>query len=228
MVDGDPGAARRVGGRRRPSRRSRSWARASAGCARAATSWPLHRDATSGGGAVARPRSGATSTASTRPSPATRSPTSPSWTASCSAAASGSPRTARTASSPSARGSACPRPASASSPTSAAPGCSRRAPGELGTHLALSGAMVGAGDAIALGLADALRSSPTSRDALLTALRETDADSALAAHAQLAPAAPLVQRQSELDAAYAGERRRASSSTGCAHPLTRTTARSPR
>lgn len=78
-----------------------------------------------------------------------------------------------------------------------------RAPGELGTHLALSGAMVGAGDAIALGLADAYVPSDH-RDALLTSLRETDADSALAEHAQSAPASPLVQRQSELDAAYAG------------------------
>ena len=50
--------------------------------------------------------------------------------------------------------SACPRSASASCRTSAAPSCSPARPGELGTHLALTGGRLGAADAIYVGFAD--------------------------------------------------------------------------
>jgi enoyl-CoA hydratase len=78
------------------------------------------------------------------------------------------------------------------------------APGELGTHLALSAGSIGAGDAIAIGLADSF--VPSDRiPALINALESTPADAAIAAVAQDAPASELAARQAELDAAYAGD-----------------------
>jgi enoyl-CoA hydratase len=53
-----------------------------------------------------------------------------------------------------------------------------RAPGELGTHIALTGASVGGPDAIACGLADCLVPS-TSLDSLIDALADSDVSSAI-------------------------------------------------
>jgi enoyl-CoA hydratase len=75
------------------------------------------------------------------------------------------------------------------------------APGELGTHLALTAGSVGAGDAIAVGLADYY--IPTDRvPALITALETTDADTAVAATAVSVPSSALVARRALIDAAY--------------------------
>lgn len=78
------------------------------------------------------------------------------------------------------------------------------APGETGTHLGLTAGSVGAGDAIAIGLAD--HYVPSERlPALLDALATQDADEALAAFEQPAPASPLAAARSWLDTAYAGD-----------------------
>lgn len=78
------------------------------------------------------------------------------------------------------------------------------APGELGTHLALTAGSVGAGDAIAIGMADTY--VPVDRVAdLVTALASTDVDAALAAVSEPAPDAPLLDERSWIDAAYAGD-----------------------
>ncbi len=78
------------------------------------------------------------------------------------------------------------------------------APGETGTHLGLTAGSVGAGDAIAIGLAD--HYVPSERlPALLAALATQDADEALAAFEQPAPASPLAAARSWLDTAYAGD-----------------------
>ena len=78
-----------------------------------------------------------------------------------------------------------------------------RAPGELGTHLALTAGHVGAGDALALGLADAF--VPAERfDELLLALESERADVAIARLSDAAPPAPLLAQRAWIDAAYAG------------------------
>ncbi|MCH0564599.1 MULTISPECIES: enoyl-CoA hydratase/isomerase family protein [unclassified Streptomyces] len=77
-----------------------------------------------------------------------------------------------------------------------------RAPGEVGMHLALTGAEIGAGDALMCGLADHYMPS----DALgaftddLTALPLRDA---LARHVRPAPEGELAQRREWIDACYA-------------------------
>lgn len=76
-----------------------------------------------------------------------------------------------------------------------------RAPGELGTHLALTGATVRGGDAIATGLADVLIDSGQWPD-LLTALADggpmpTTGDST--------PASALSDQRSRIDECYAGD-----------------------
>jgi enoyl-CoA hydratase len=79
-----------------------------------------------------------------------------------------------------------------------------RAPGELGTHLGLTGDTVTGADAIALGLADAF--VPSDRLAeLAVALETRDADAAIAAVAAPAPDAPLLVERAWIDAAYAGD-----------------------
>jgi enoyl-CoA hydratase len=79
-----------------------------------------------------------------------------------------------------------------------------RAPGELGTHLGLTGAPVGPGDAIALGLADAF--VPAERlPALAAALETAPPDDAVAAVAAEPPAAELAGERPWIDAAYAGD-----------------------
>jgi enoyl-CoA hydratase len=79
-----------------------------------------------------------------------------------------------------------------------------RAPGELGTHLALTGGMATAGDALALGLADAL--VPEDRlPELLERLTTEPVDAAIAALAVDPPPSPLIADRAVLDAAYAHE-----------------------
>ena len=77
------------------------------------------------------------------------------------------------------------------------------APGELGTHAALTGGMLGAGDAVLLGLADSYVPSDRLED-LLVALETRAADDAIAAEAESAPAAMLAG-ESWIDDAYAGD-----------------------
>ena len=79
-----------------------------------------------------------------------------------------------------------------------------RAPGELGTHLALTAGSVGPGDALAIGMADHF--VPIDRIAELTvALETTDAASAVTQVAAAPPEAPLLADREWIDAAYAGD-----------------------
>lgn len=76
------------------------------------------------------------------------------------------------------------------------------APGQLGTHLALTAGMVDAGDAIAVGLADSF--VPSERlPQLIEALQGTDPDAAIAAVAEPAPASGLASQREWIDSAYA-------------------------
>jgi enoyl-CoA hydratase len=77
-------------------------------------------------------------------------------------------------------------------------------PGEFGTHLALTAATVGAGDAIALGLADYFVSA-SGIPRLLAELETLSAEEAIAAAAEPAPAAILVHTGGWLGEAYAGD-----------------------
>ncbi len=79
-----------------------------------------------------------------------------------------------------------------------------RAPGELGTYLALSATSVGGADAIALGLADVFVPS-SNLPALLTALETDAADGVLASFADEPPAAELLPQREWIDAAFAGD-----------------------
>lgn len=78
-----------------------------------------------------------------------------------------------------------------------------QAPGELGTHLGLTGALVPGEDAIALGLADAY--VPAARlGALAEALETIEPDAAIAAVAERPPASALLRERPWIDEAYAG------------------------
>ncbi|MGC5032802.1 enoyl-CoA hydratase/isomerase family protein [Micromonospora sp. DT229] len=78
------------------------------------------------------------------------------------------------------------------------------APGQLGTHLALTGTPIGAADAIAVGLAD--HYIPTERlPYLRLALARRDAASAVASFATPPPPAELVAARHWIDECYAGE-----------------------
>lgn len=83
-----------------------------------------------------------------------------------------------------------------------------RAPGELGTHLALTGDRIGAADAIALGLADVQIPTAALAD-LPSRLAETtargDIDALLAALATPADPAPLLAERDWIDQAYAAD-----------------------
>lgn len=79
-----------------------------------------------------------------------------------------------------------------------------RAPGELGTHLALTAGSVDAGNALAIGMADHHVTSDRI-DALATALATTDVDSAIAQVSSAAPEATLLAERDWIDAAYAGD-----------------------
>ena len=79
-----------------------------------------------------------------------------------------------------------------------------RAPGELGTHLALTAAIIGAGDAIAVGLADSFVASER-LGSLVSALESANADEAIAAHCDAPPSSKLIAERRWIDAAYAGD-----------------------
>ncbi len=79
-----------------------------------------------------------------------------------------------------------------------------RAPGELGTHLALTAATMTGADAIALGLADSFVDS-TRLDSLVDALKRMPAAEAIAEHAaSTVPPAPLLAERAWIDECYAG------------------------
>ncbi|WP_225730768.1 MULTISPECIES: enoyl-CoA hydratase/isomerase family protein [unclassified Nocardia] len=79
-----------------------------------------------------------------------------------------------------------------------------RAPGELGTHIALTTARMGAGDAIAAGFADYFVASEHI-PALLDTLRTETAEIAIAKFASAAPESELVAQQQWIDACYAAD-----------------------
>lgn len=83
-----------------------------------------------------------------------------------------------------------------------------RAPGELGTHVALTGGSVGAADAIRLGLADAFIPSDALPAFVASLERDTPA-AAVAAHARPPGSAPLDRDREWIDRAYAGDDPRA-------------------
>ncbi|MDT3397702.1 enoyl-CoA hydratase/isomerase family protein [Streptomyces sp. B1866] len=79
-----------------------------------------------------------------------------------------------------------------------------RMPGETGTHLALTSARIGAGDAIAGGLADHF--VPSSRlPALVAALADGEPGAAVAAVAEPAPPGELAAHRAWIDACYAAD-----------------------
>ncbi|WP_395358711.1 enoyl-CoA hydratase/isomerase family protein [Streptomyces sp. YH02] len=79
-----------------------------------------------------------------------------------------------------------------------------RAPGELGTHLALTGGQVGAADAILAGLADHF--VPSARlPALIRDLARLPADEAVARHTTTAPPGVLAEQREWIDACYRAE-----------------------
>ncbi|MFE0703751.1 enoyl-CoA hydratase/isomerase family protein [Streptomyces sp. NPDC058872] len=76
-----------------------------------------------------------------------------------------------------------------------------RAPGELGTHLALTGGQIGAADAVLTGLAD--RFVPTAElPALIHDLKDLPADLALTRHAASPPPGVLAEQREWIDACY--------------------------
>jgi enoyl-CoA hydratase len=78
------------------------------------------------------------------------------------------------------------------------------APGELGTHLALTAGSVGAGDALLCGLADHF--VPADRiPALLDDLAALTVHDAFARHVEPAPHAPLAEQRAWLDGCYAAD-----------------------
>ena len=79
-----------------------------------------------------------------------------------------------------------------------------RAPGELGTHLALTGGMATGADAIALGFADTFVAS-VELPQLLVELQTDAAGVVIARHSTPAPPSPLDSARSWIDAAYAGD-----------------------
>ncbi|MEH3054232.1 MAG: enoyl-CoA hydratase/isomerase family protein, partial [Patulibacter minatonensis] len=88
--------------------------------------------------------------------------------------------------------------------------CSPRAPGELGTHLALTAGRAGAEDALVLGLADAVVAADAI-GGLTDALRAgTPPDEAIAAAAAAVPpidlpAGTLAEDRAWIDEAYGGD-----------------------
>ncbi|MCW2856115.1 MAG: 3-hydroxyisobutyryl-CoA hydrolase [Marmoricola sp.] len=75
------------------------------------------------------------------------------------------------------------------------------APGQLGTHLALTAGSVKAGDALELGLADWFVES-SKIPSLLTALVDTRPGAAIAAHASVSPAGQFEDDRDWIDACY--------------------------
>lgn len=79
-----------------------------------------------------------------------------------------------------------------------------RAPGQLGTHAALTGGTMTGADAIALGIADHYVPSD-SLGALIAALETEPPDAAVARFAQEPPPSALAAAREWIDAAYAGD-----------------------
>ncbi|MBF6334089.1 enoyl-CoA hydratase/isomerase family protein [Nocardia transvalensis] len=79
-----------------------------------------------------------------------------------------------------------------------------RAPGEIGTHVALTTARMTAGDAIAAGFADYFVPSDQI-PALLEALRTADPEVAIAKFARPAPASELAAHRNWIDACYGAD-----------------------
>lgn len=79
-----------------------------------------------------------------------------------------------------------------------------RAPGELGTHLALTGSVARAGDAVLCGLADHFVPS-ANLPAFIAALATDDVPTALAAYAAPIPPAELAEQREWIDACYAAD-----------------------
>lgn len=79
-----------------------------------------------------------------------------------------------------------------------------RAPGELGTHLALTAGRMGPGDALLCGFADHF--VPAERlDAFLRSLADTDPRQAVGAFAVAAPGPALAEHRDWIDACYAAD-----------------------
>ncbi|MFJ8593404.1 enoyl-CoA hydratase/isomerase family protein [Streptomyces sp. NPDC093598] len=78
------------------------------------------------------------------------------------------------------------------------------APGELGTHLALTGAQTGAADALLCGLADHYVPVASMPD-LLDALAEQPAEDALAGHVRTPPKGVLAAQRDWIDVCYAAD-----------------------
>ncbi|MFF0544950.1 enoyl-CoA hydratase/isomerase family protein [Nocardia thailandica] len=79
-----------------------------------------------------------------------------------------------------------------------------RAPGEIGTHVALTTARMTAGDAVAAGFADTFVPS-AEIPALLDALRGGDVDEAIAKFAAAVPDSPLLAQRDWIDACYSAD-----------------------
>lgn len=79
-----------------------------------------------------------------------------------------------------------------------------RAPGELGTHLALTGAPVGGADAVLCGMADHYVPSANLPE-LVDALSSGAVDEVLRKYAEPAPEAPLAAEREWIDAAYSAD-----------------------
>ncbi|WP_380281047.1 enoyl-CoA hydratase/isomerase family protein [Kitasatospora purpeofusca] len=79
-----------------------------------------------------------------------------------------------------------------------------RAPGELGTHLALTAGSMTAGDALLCGFADHFVPSARLPD-LLTDLTDSPVEDVLARYAEPAPTAPLAGQRAWIDACYAAD-----------------------
>ncbi|WP_435060067.1 enoyl-CoA hydratase/isomerase family protein [Streptomyces sp. bgisy060] len=76
-----------------------------------------------------------------------------------------------------------------------------RAPGELGTHLALTGGQIGAADAVLTGLADCFVPA-AELPALIHDLKDVPADLALTRHAAAPPPGVLAEQREWIDACY--------------------------
>ncbi|RCW40821.1 enoyl-CoA hydratase [Halopolyspora algeriensis] len=79
-----------------------------------------------------------------------------------------------------------------------------RAPGELGTHMALTGEPVGAGDALYCGLADHHVDSGNLEE-LITALSTGAVDTVLEKYSEPAPESPLEAHRTWIDVAYSAD-----------------------
>ncbi|GGO40094.1 enoyl-CoA hydratase/isomerase family protein [Streptomyces lasiicapitis] len=79
-----------------------------------------------------------------------------------------------------------------------------RAPGELGTHLALTGTAVGAGDTLLCGLADHF--VPSARlEEFTAALADADAADVVRSYAESAPEGELAAQRAWIDSCYAAD-----------------------